>query len=56
MSRSAAAVTATLGCVKVDTSGKQWTENLARTEVLAIEDGRWRIVAVHESAKSGELK
>ncbi len=52
----AAVVTARLLCDKADSTGKAWTEDVARTEVMAIEGGRWRIVAVHESAKSGELK
>ena len=52
----AAVVTATLGCEKTDTGGKVTREDLARTEVLAIEDGRWRIVAVHESAQPGPRK
>ena len=52
-----AVVTAMLRCAKADTSGRSWAENTARTEVLAVEDGRWRIVAVHESTKPGdELK
>ena len=52
----AAVVTARLICDKADSTGKAWTEDVARTEVMGMEDGRWRIVAVHESAKSGELK
>lgn len=52
----AAVVTGRLLCDKADSSGKAWTEDVARTEVMGIEGGRWRIVAVHESAKSGDLK
>ena len=52
-----AVVTAMLRCAKADTSGRSWAENTARTEVLAVEGGRWRIVAVPESTKPGdELK
>jgi hypothetical protein len=55
---SSAVVTAILDCVKADTTGREWREVVARTEVLAPEDGRWRIVAVHESIKpgAGELR
>ncbi len=58
LSRTSAVVTAMLDCQKADTSGRSWRELVARTEVLAPEDGRWRIVAVHESIKpgAGELK
>ncbi|MBX3148267.1 MAG: nuclear transport factor 2 family protein [Gemmatimonadales bacterium] len=58
LSRNAAVVTAVLDCEKADTSGQAWREVVARTEVLAHEDGRWKIVAVHESMKpgSGELR
>jgi hypothetical protein len=53
-----AVVTGVLDCQKADTSGRAWREITARTEVLAPEDGRWRIVAVHESTPpgSGPLK
>jgi hypothetical protein len=54
LSRTAAVVTAMFRCAKTDTAGRAWVENVARTEVLAPEDGRWRIVAVHESIKPGE--
>ena len=54
LSRTVAVVTAILDCQKADTSGRTWREVAARTEVLAPEDGRWRIVAVHESIKPGE--
>ncbi len=54
VSRTAAVVTARLWCEKADTSGATWVEDVARTEVLAPEDGRWRIVAVHESTKAAE--
>ncbi len=53
LSRTAAVVTAVLDCEKADTSGQAWREVVARTEVLAPEDGRWKIVAVHESIKPG---
>ncbi|MFN0178312.1 MAG: nuclear transport factor 2 family protein [Gemmatimonadales bacterium] len=53
LSRAAAVVTAILDCEKADTTGTSWREVVARTEVLAPEDGRWRIVAVHESIKPG---
>ena len=53
LSQSAAVVTAVMDCQKADTSGKAWREVAARTEVLAPEDGRWRIVAVHESTRPG---
>lgn len=53
LSRTVAVVTAVLDCEKADASGQVWREVVARTEVLAPEDGRWRIVAVHESIKPG---
>lgn len=53
VSRTAAVVTGILHCEKADTSGATWVEHTARTEVVAVEDGRWRIVAVHESNKPG---
>ncbi len=58
LSATSAVVTAMLDCTKADTTGRTWRELVARTEVLAPEDGRWRIVAVHESIKpgTGELK
>jgi hypothetical protein len=58
LSRTAAVVTAIFDCQKADTTGQRWREIVARTEVLAPEDGRWRIVAVHESIKpgTGELR
>lgn len=56
LSRESAVVTGRLLCQKADTSGKAWTEDVARTEVMGLEDGRWRIVAVHESSRAGELK
>ena len=58
LSRTSAVVTAMFDCAKADTTGRTWRELVARTEVLAPEDGRWRIVAVHESIKpgNGELK
>ncbi len=58
LSRTAAVVTAVLDCEKADTSGRVWREVVARSEVLVHEDGRWKIVAVHESMKpgSGELR
>ncbi len=58
LSPTSAVVTAMFDCTKADTSGRTWRELVARTEVLAPEDGRWRIVAVHESIKpgDGELK
>jgi len=48
-----AVVTGVLDCRKADTSGRAWRELAARTEVLAPEGGRWRIVAVHESTAPG---
>lgn len=53
LSRASAVVTGMLDCAKADTSGRTWRETVARTEVLAPEDGRWRIVAVHESTAPG---
>lgn len=53
LSRTSAVVTALFDCEKADTTGRTWRELVARTEVLAPEDGRWRIVAVHESIKPG---
>lgn len=53
LSRTSAVVTATFRCEKTNQAGESWVEDLARTEVLAPEDGRWRIVAVHESTKPG---
>ena len=53
VSRTAAVVTAMFDCQKADRSGRSWRELAARTEVLAPEDGRWRIVAVHESIEPG---
>lgn len=53
LSPTSAVVTAMFDCTKADTSGRTWRELVARTEVLAPEDGRWRIVAVHESIKPG---
>ena len=53
LSRTSAVVTALIDCEKADTAGRTWRELVARTEVLAPEDGRWRIVAVHESIKPG---
>lgn len=50
----AVVLTGVLTCEKADTSGKAWKESTARTEVLAHEAGRWRIVAVHESTPPGE--
>jgi hypothetical protein len=54
LGRTAAVVTAILDCQKADRSGRAWRELAARTEVLAPEDGRWRIVAVHESIEPGK--
>ena len=54
LSRTSAVVTAMFDCEKEDTTGKSWRELVARTEVLAPEDGRWRIVAVHESIEPGK--
>lgn len=54
LSRTSAVVTAIFDCEKADTSGKSWRELVARTEVLAPENGRWRIVAVHESIEPGK--
>jgi hypothetical protein len=54
LSRTVAVVTAMFRCEKADTSGATWVENVARTAVLSPEDGRWRIVAVHESIKPGD--
>ena len=54
LSRTSAVVTAMLDCQKADTSGRAWREVVARTEVLAPEEGRWRIVAVHESIETGK--
>lgn len=51
--RRAAVVTAVLDCQKADSTGKAWHEVVARTEVLSADDGRWRIVAVHESGAPG---
>lgn len=53
LSRTSAVITALFDCEKADTTGRTWRELVARTEVLAPEDGRWRIVAVHESIKPG---
>ncbi len=54
---TSAVVTGLLLCEKADTSGKTWKEDAARTEVVAVEDGRWRIIVLHESTKpGGELK
>jgi uncharacterized protein (TIGR02246 family) len=53
VSRTAAVLTAMFDCQKSDQSGRSWRELAARTEVLAPEDGRWRIVAVHESIEPG---
>lgn len=50
---TSAVVTGLLLCEKADTSGKIWKEDVARTEVVAVEDGRWRIIAVHESTTPG---
>ena len=51
-SRTVAVVTGVLRCDKAD-STRSWTELAARTEVLSPENGRWRIVAVHESTPPG---
>ncbi len=58
LSRTSAVVTGILDCRQADTTGAAWREFTARTEVLAPEGGRWRIVAVHESIKpgTGELR
>ena len=48
-----AVVTGALVCDKADTSGRSWHEVAVRTEVVAWEEGRWRIVAVHESSPPG---
>jgi hypothetical protein len=53
LTRTSAVVTGILDCQKADTTGKAWHEFGARTEVLAPEEGRWRIVAVHESSAAG---
>ncbi|MBM4186579.1 MAG: hypothetical protein FJ206_04630 [Gemmatimonadetes bacterium] len=53
LSRTSAVVTAILSCEKGNQAGERWLERVARTEVLAPEEGRWRIVAVHESMKPG---
>ena len=53
LARTSAVVTGVLDCQKADTTGKAWHEFGARTEVLAPEEGRWRIVAVHESSAPG---
>ena len=54
--RTAAIVTSILHCEKADTAGKRWVEHTVRTEVLAPEDGRWRIIAFHESNRADSLK
>lgn len=54
LARNAAVMTAVLDCQKADTTGRAWRERAARTEVLAPEKGRWRIVAVHESIPPGD--
>ena len=58
LSRTSAVLTGILDCQKADTTGAAWREFTARTEVLAPEDGRWRIVAVNESIQpgTGELR
>lgn len=53
--RTAAIVTSILHCEKADTAGRRWVEHTARTEVLAPENGRWRIVAFHESNRVDSL-
>lgn len=53
LARDAAVLTGVLDCEKSDTAGRAWREVVARTEVLAPEAGRWRIVAVHESSAPG---